>query len=100
MGFLCHVFDHKRSASLADFDYVHRCWVSECERCFAILVREGPGDWREVVFDEPAAKPARVGSLNSAGFTIFDQASARHAQVGSLSSIGFTIVAGGPEAIS
>ena len=94
MSLLCHLFDHKRSASLADFDHVHRCWVSECERCFAILVREGPGDWREVVFDEPASRPACAGSLSSVGFTIV-AGSSRQARDGSLSSAGFTILARG-----
>jgi len=48
MSLLCRLFDHKRSASRATFDDVDRRWISECKRCYAILVRDGPGEWREV----------------------------------------------------
>ena len=85
MSLLCHLFDHKRSAILADFDHVHRCWVSECERCFAVLVREGPGDWREAPLGPPPLRAPDPRSLNSNSFTILES----HA----LESVGFTILA-------
>lgn len=56
MSLLCAVFPHKRSASRATFDRVHQIWVSECRRCFTVLVRDGPGDWREAPFEASGPK--------------------------------------------
>jgi hypothetical protein len=66
MSLLCHVFDHKRSSARASFDRVNRCWVSDCKRCCAILVRERPGEWREVLFDQSPQHDAHrcVSSIN------------------------------------
>jgi hypothetical protein len=85
MSLLCRVFHHKRSRSRASFDDVHECWVSECKRCFTVLVREGPGDWREAPPEPPRLRTEEPRILNSTSFTILEPRA--------LESSGFTILA-------
>lgn len=53
MTLRCHLFGHRRSASRASFDDLNRCWVSDCKRCHAVLVRERPGQWCEAPLELP-----------------------------------------------
>ena len=93
MSLLCRLFDHKRSSSRASFDEVNQCWVSECKRCLAILVREGPGDWREAGPEPQSAAKAIAGVLHSARFTIArDIRCFASPPPGTLRSLRFTIV--------
>jgi len=70
MSLLCHLFSHKRSRSRATFDEINRCWVSECKRCYAVLVRERPGDWREAPPEPLPLVGPGTRTLRSCSFTI------------------------------
>src|SRR5437899_3159674 len=86
------MFDHKRSSSRATFDQVHQCWVSECKRCFKVLVRQEPGEWREAPADVPPRLLSEDLSVRSAKFTIFAGTAGPRFNPGSLPSARFTII--------
>lgn len=93
MSLLCHVFDHKRSSSRASFDHVNQCWVSECKRCLAVLVRDGPGEWREAPAEPPASLHSYGAGVRSVGFTLVRDPDFDIAYVPrSVRSAGFTIM--------
>jgi Prophage protein (DUF1660) len=71
MSLLCHLFGHKRSGSRAAFDDLHQCWVSDCKRCFTVLIREGPRNWNEAPVESAPLVHAEDRALHSVGFTIF-----------------------------
>ena len=70
MGLLCRLFGHKRSSSRASFDEADQYWVSDCKRCLTILVRDGPGEWREAPPEPPRPARPQPAILRSIRFTI------------------------------